>query len=98
MGYSPRCCKNQTQLSNPTITTTKVSTILFGLPWWQGGKEYTCNAEDVGDMDSIPGSGRSPGEGNSSICFHSIIHAWRIPCTEELGKLHFIGLPRVGHD
>ena len=34
---------------------------LAGLPWWLSGKESTCNAEDVGDMGSIPESGRSPG-------------------------------------
>ena len=31
-----------------------------GLPWWLSGKEFTCNAEDPG---SIPGLGRSTGEG-----------------------------------
>ena len=34
-----------------------------GLSWWLRGKESTCQA---GDMDSIPGSGRSPGEGNGN--------------------------------
>ena len=34
-----------------------------GLPWWLNGKETTCNAGNVG---TIPGSGRSPGEGNSN--------------------------------
>ena len=33
------------------------------LPWWLSGKESACNA---GDTDSIPGSGRSPGEGNGN--------------------------------
>ena len=28
------------------------------------GKESTCNAGDAGDAVSIPGLGRSPGEGN----------------------------------
>ena len=28
------------------------------------GKESACNAGDTGDVDLIPGSGRSPGEGN----------------------------------
>ena len=32
-----------------------------GLPWLISGKESTCNA---GDLGSIPGSGRSTGEGN----------------------------------
>ena len=29
---------------------------------------------------------------------HSSILAWRIPWTEEPGRLQAIGLPRVGHD
>ena len=34
----------------------------LGFPGGSDGKESTCNAEDLG---SIPGLGRSPGEGNS---------------------------------
>ena len=34
-----------------------------GLPRWLSGKEFTCNARATGDMGSIPGLGRSPGEG-----------------------------------
>ena len=41
------------------------------------GKESACNA---GDLASIPGSERSPGEGKAT---HSSILAWRIPWTEE---------------
>ena len=33
------------------------------LPWWLSGKESACN---VGDVGSIPGLGRSPGEGNGN--------------------------------
>ena len=36
----------------------------------------------AGDGGSIPGSGRSPGEGNAT---HSSILAWEIPWTEEPG-------------
>ena len=46
-------------------------------------------------MGSIPGSGRSPGEGNGS---HSNILASRIPWTEEPGGLQPMGLQRVGHN
>ena len=35
--------------------------VLFGKPQGSDSKESTCNA---GDPHSIPGSGRSPGEGN----------------------------------
>ena len=92
VGYSPWCCKKQTRLSNYTTPTTKVSTILSGLPWWRSPKESTCSAGDVGDTGSIRGSQRSPGEAT-----HSGVLAWRTPWTEEPGGLHFIGLPRVGH-
>ena len=33
---------------------------LLGFPWYSAGKESACNA---GGPMSIPGSGRSPGEG-----------------------------------
>ena len=56
------------------------------------GKESACI---VGDMDSIPGSGRSIGEGNGyplqDFCLEN---SW----TEEPGGLQSLGLQRVGHD
>ena len=45
-----------------------------GLPGGSAGKESTRN---VGDLGSIPGLGRSPGEGKGS---YSSVLAWRIPC------------------
>ena len=48
------------------------------LPSWLRSKESACNAGDARDVGSIPGLGRSPGEGN-----HSSILAWKIPQTEE---------------
>ena len=56
------------------------------LHWWLNGKEFTCQAGHTG---SIPGSGRSPGEGNAT---HSSILAWQIPWTEESGGLQSMGL------
>ena len=35
---------------------------------------------------------------NEGMATRSSILAWRIPCTEELGGLQSVGLPRVGHD
>ena len=55
------------------------------------GKESACNAEDPG---LVPESRRSPREANG---FSNIL-AWRIPWTEEPGKLQSMGLQRVGHD
>ena len=48
-------------------------------------KNLACKA---GDLDLIPGSGRSPGEGNGNP---SSILAWRIPWTEEPGGLQSMG-------
>jgi len=45
------------------------------------GKESACNA---GDPASIPGLGRSPGEGNG---YPSSFLAWRIPWSEDPGRL-----------
>ena len=42
----------------------------MGLPRWLSGKEPTCN---VGDMDLIPGSGRSSGEGNGNPLHYSCL-------------------------
>ena len=93
------------------------------------GKEFTCNA---GDPGSIPGLGRSPGEGigyplqcswaslvaqmvknpaamwetwvwslgwedllEEVMATHSSILAWRIPWTEEPGRLQSTALQRV---
>ena len=56
------------------------------------GKESACCA---GDPGSIPGSGRSPGEGNGNP---SSTLAWRIPWTEQPDGLQSMGLQRVGLD
>ena len=47
-----------------------------------------------GDVDLIPGSGRSPGEGNGNPS----TLAWEIPWREELGRPQSMRLQRVGHN
>ena len=37
--------------------------VIVRLPWWLSGKE---SPDCAGDVGSIPGSGRSPAEGNGS--------------------------------
>ena len=51
-------------------------------PGGSGGKASTCNA---GNLGSIPGLERSPGEGNGNPL--SIL-VWKIPTTEEPGGLY----------
>ena len=67
-----------------------ISLIIF--PGGSDSKESACNA---GDLGSIPGSGRSPGEGNGNPLQYS---SWIIPWTEEPGRLQSMGLQRVGHN
>ena len=57
---------------------------LSGFP---GGLVVKNLPANVGDVGSIPGSGRSPGEGNTC----SSIFAWEIPWTEEPGGLQSMG-------
>ena len=63
-----------------------------GLPYSSDGKESACNA---GDLGSIPGSGRSPGEGNGNSLQYSCLEN---SVTEEPGGLQSMGSQRVGHD
>jgi len=57
----------------------------LGFPGGSDGKESACN---VGDLGLIPGSERP----------HSRILVWRIPWTEEPGRLQSMGSQRVRHD
>ena len=77
-----------------------------------GGSDGKASAYNAGDPGSIPGSGRSPGEGNGTplqysrledllekaMAPHSSTLAWKIPWTEEPGRLQSMGSLRVGHD
>ena len=59
----------------------RISKYSVGLPWWLSGKESACQA---GDPGSIPGLGRSPGEGNGNPLQYSCLEnpmdrgAWRV--------------------
>ena len=58
----------------------EVPGLLLGFPDGSGSKESACN---VGDLDSIPGLGRSPGEGHGNPFQYSCLEnpidggAWR---------------------
>ena len=61
-------------------TTDQLNNNIY-FPGGSDGKEPVCNVRELG---SIPGLGRSLGEGNG---YHSSILACRIPWTEEPGGL-----------
>ena len=54
----------------------------MGFPGGSDGKESALNP---GDLSSVPGLGRSLGEGNS---YRPQCLAWRIPWTEKPGRLY----------
>ena len=54
------------------------------------GSDSKASVYNAGDPGSIPGLGRSPGEGNGN----SLQYSW----TEECCRLQSMGLQRVGHD
>ena len=74
----------------PYFKKTVFEQIMF--PSGSHGKGSACHA---GDLGSIPGLGRSRGEGNGILLQCS---AWRIPWTEEPGGLQSMGSQRVRHD
>ena len=83
-GYS--ASKPEILTSRPFKKKKKIRRPLTG---GSDGKQSACNA---GDLGSIPGSGRSPGEGNGNPLQYSCLG--KIPWTEETGELG--GLPSTG--
>ena len=70
--------KNWTRVSNGTATAQSK-----GFPCSSAGRE---SAYSAGDQGSIPGLGRSPGEGNGTQ-----YSAWRISWTEDSGGIQYMG-------
>ena len=58
------------------------------------GSDSKASAYNAGDPGSIPGLGR-PLE--KEMATHSSTLAWKIPWTEEPGRLQSLGSQRVGH-
>ena len=56
------------------------------------GKISTCNE---GELGSVPGSKRSPGEGNGNPLQYSCLEN---PIDMEPGSLQVQGVERIGHD
>ena len=67
----------------------------MGFPTGAVVKNPSATAGDARDTGSIPGSGRSPGEGNSSPLQYSCLGN---PMHREAGGLLSMGLQRVRHD
>ena len=61
----------------------------------EGGSVVKNLLANSGNVDSIPGLGRSLGEGNGNPFQYSYLEILR---TEEPGRLQFMGLQSVGHN
>ena len=62
--------------SLPALAVTSIKHLYDGLLGFPGGsvvKNLSTNAEDSGDVSLIPGSGRSPGEGNGNSLQYSCL-------------------------
>ena len=63
---------NNTSDPSSQILNYKNDNYYKGFPGGSDGKVSACNA---GDQGSIPGSGRSPGEGNGNPLQHSCLES-----------------------
>ena len=79
----PRIQRAQCSAFSPFLTG------VLGLPSWLR-RESICLACNAGDPGSIPGSGRSPGEGNGKPLQYS--------CLENPSRLQSTESQRVGHN
>ena len=68
--------------------------IFFGFSYGSADEESACKAEDPRDAGSIPGPGRSPGEGNGNPLQYSYLEnpmdrgAWRATVYSVAKSLH----------
>ena len=74
------------------VNMKDVKNNLAGFPGGSDGKESACNA---GDPGSIPGLGRSPGEGNCTPLQHFCLGN---PMDRGAWQATFMGRKRVRHD
>ena len=70
-------------------------TIILGFPGDSVVKSWPASAEDVGSVGSIPGLGRSPGEGNSNPLQYSCLDN---PMDREAWGATVIGSQRIRRD
>ena len=68
----------------------------LGFPGGLGGEEFTCNAAALWvDLGSVPGSGRSPGEGTGNPLQYSCLDN---PMDRGACGLQSMWSQRVGHN
>ena len=81
--------------SNPTVQKHQFFGSQLSLIVQLGGSDGKVSAYNAGDLGLIPGSGRSPGEGNGSPLQYFCLEN---PMDKVPGRLQSMGLQRVGHN
>ena len=82
--FSPHPLQHLLLVDIPWRRDRQPTPAFLGFPYGSAGKEFACNE---GDLGSVPGLGRSPGEGGrssgegKSYSTCSSILGWRIPRT-----------------
>ena len=71
-----------------------ISSFKSSLVGFSGGSDDKESARNAGNVGSVSGLGRSPGE---EIGYPLQYLVWRIPWIEKLGRLQSRGSKRVGH-
>ena len=74
----------------------KLILVIFFKEVFHSGSDSKESACSAGDLDSIPGSGRSPGEGNGNPLQYSCLKSFMD--REDPGGLQSMESQRVGHD
>ena len=69
LGTTEHVC-NSVKSRNLMLNAFATFTLILGFPGGSEGKASACN---VGDLGSVPGSGRSPGEGKGNPLQHSCL-------------------------
>ena len=87
--------KGQLRMRRLDSITSSIDMNYSKLQEFPGGSERKESACNVGEPGLIPGSGRSPAEGNGN---RSNILAWKIPLTVACPAPPSMRSQRVGHD
>ena len=94
-GSKVRCCKEQYCIGTWDVRSINQGKLEVAKQDFPGASDGKASVSNAGELGSIPGSGRSPGEGNGNPPQY---YCLEIPWTEELGRLQSMGSQRVGHD
>ena len=88
---SPWCARSET-VGGVHICQKESNSILLSMTGFPCGSVVKNPPANAGDVSSVPGSGRCPGEGNGN----PLRYSWNIPWTEEPDGLQSMELQRVG--